>query len=112
MKDRLNASGSVLNYLSSVKTWGTSAAGNTAVFEAPEILIMKRGIVKNCSHAPSVAPSLSPLDFKAIIVYMHNMTPRPHVLITALLFGYFTLTRNVVHCIPTRWQHNHLGPLL
>ena len=93
LKDRLKASGSILNYFSSVKSWVAPASGRANVFEAPEIATMKRGIIKNSLHVLSVAPPISPKIFKSIICYMHRLCPRPPVIITALLFSYFTLAR-------------------
>ena len=93
LKDRLRASGSVLSYLSSIKQWVTSVTGDVNAFNAPEISVMKKGVVKNCMHVPSVVPGIPPSLFKSIIHFLHVMTPRPHVMIIALLVGYSTLVR-------------------
>ena len=78
LKDRLRASGSVPNYFSFIKQWVTSVTGDVNAFNAPEISIMKKGVVKNCMHVPSFVPGIPPSLFKSIIHFLQVMTPRPH----------------------------------
>ena len=93
LSERLKCSGSVMNYFSSVRSWVVAASMTSVCFDAPEILTMKKGIAKNTGHVPSKAPAITPHDFKAIIGFLHALNPRPHVIIAALILGYFTLVR-------------------
>lgn len=93
LSDRLRSPGAILNYFSSVKVWVRSTAGGGAAFEAPELSTFKRGILKMSKHVVARATPVSPREFKAIILALSNMSPKPHVIIIALLIAYLTLIR-------------------
>ena len=93
LKDKLRSPGAVMNYYSSVKGWITASSGSLSVFNAPEIVALKRGIFKNSLHTPFPAPAMSVVDFKQIIVFLVNLEPCPYVLIAALLLAFFTMAR-------------------
>ena len=110
LKDRLRAPGSILNYFSSVKIWVTAGPGDSSAFLAHEIATLKRGLSKNSPHVATQAPAITPSDFKAIIDFLYGLSPRPLVLIMALLIGYYTMVRqsNFVMTSNTPGQCPHL----
>ena len=93
LKDKLKSPGTIMNYFSTVKIWVKAGPGKSSSFDVPELATMKKGIVKNSTHIPSKAPSISPQDFKQIITFLVNMNPCPYVLVVGLLLTYFTMAR-------------------
>ena len=92
LKDRLKSVNSIMNYFSTVKLWVIAAKGNVDVFNAHEISLMKRGLIKNSTHEPAKAPIISPEELAMVVAHMRSLDPCPHVLPAALLM-FFTLAR-------------------
>ena len=93
LKDKLKSPGAIMNYFSTVKIWVKAGPGKSSSFDAPELATMKRGIIKNSTHIPGKAPSISPQDFKQVIDFLVQMNPCPYVLVVGLLLTYFTMAR-------------------
>ena len=93
LKDRLKSVNSIMNYFSTVKLWVIAAGGDKEVFNAPEVYMMKRGLIKNSTHAPSKAPNITPSEFQLVVTRIRSLNPCPYVIPAALLLMYFTLAR-------------------
>ena len=96
----------MLAYFNTVKSWVLAGSWDSSVFSAPEVQLLKKGIVRTSSHIPVPASPPPPADFKRIILFLTSLHPTPFTIIVALLLAYFTLLRQSNLLCPS----NALGP--
>ena len=93
LRDRLKAPGSVLNYLSGVRTWVAATSGVTAPFESYQVSILKKGIANVMNHTPSQATPISPALLMNIVNSLCVQGNSTLVVRAVFLMAFFTLLR-------------------
>ena len=93
LKDKLSSPGAMLNYFWGARSAVALSSGLTSAFDAPHVLLLRKGISRSFSHNTKQAPPLTPQLLRKVIDFL-TPTPTPlRVVKAALLLAYFTLLR-------------------
>jgi hypothetical protein len=99
--------GSVLNYISGVRTWLDSLGANTAQFRSYCLDLIKRGLPSAMSHTPKRFLPVTPDRVRSSSRVLNDMGPHAPVIVSTLLILYFTLIRqsNILPSSPNAHEH-------
>ena len=93
LKTKLSSPGAVLNYFWGARSAVSLSLGITSAFDAPHVLLLRKGVNRSFSHNTKQAPPLTPPLLRQVVDFL---TPTPtslRVVKSALLLAYFTLLR-------------------
>ena len=91
LQTALSSPSTVMNYISGVRTWVLASDRIVSAFDRYLVKLMKHGVQRTSTHVPAQAPPLLPMDVQNAVCFYNSIDPNCHVLVAALLVGYFTL---------------------
>ena len=93
LQNSLRAPGSVMNYVSGVKTWFKALGVDIKPFDSYHVNVLKKGLPAAMKHCPSQSSPICPPLVKEMVVKLTEYGQHTNVVKSALLTMYFTLLR-------------------